>query len=287
MRETVVSLHRDLPPAKTWSYASGDGRYGAVSSHPLSPVIELRTGHSTEIEWIDLLPKEHLFAIDHSLPGCGRNIPEVRTVVHVHGARVPTKDDGYPEDWYVSSQSRVCRYPMQQDATALWYHDHAMGMNRLNVYAGLAGMVLVRDPTEDALALPRGTHEVPLILYDRMLTKSGQLLYPTSGVPDHPWVSEFPGDALCVNGKVRPFFEVEPALYRFRMLNAANSRFYALSLTDRKNLPPDRLRSGFALCARGHAEADSRSRRARRPAGRLQHASGSNDLAANRRAADA
>ncbi len=41
---------------------------------------------------------------------------------------------------------------MQQDATALWYHDHAMGINRLNVYAGLAGMVLVRDPTEDALA---------------------------------------------------------------------------------------------------------------------------------------
>jgi spore coat protein A len=234
MRETSVSLHRDLPPARTWSYASGDGRHGAVSSHPLSPVIELRTGHSTEIEWINLLPKEHLFTIDHSLGGCGRDIPDVRTVVHVHGARVPTKDDGYPEDWYVSSQSRVCRYPMRQDATALWYHDHAMGINRLNIYAGLAGIVLVRDPAEDALALPRGAHEVPLILYDRMLTKSGQLLYPTSGVPDHPWVSEFAGDALCVNGKVRPFFEVEPALYRFRVLNAANSRFYALSLTDRK-----------------------------------------------------
>jgi spore coat protein A len=234
MRETSASFHRDLPPAKIWTYAAAQDRHHAISSHPLSPVIELRTGHPAEIRWINQLPERHLFAIDYSLPGCGHKIPDVRAVVHMHGARVPSKDDGYPEDWFVSGQSRVCRYPLQQDATALWYHDHAMGINRLNIYAGLAGMVLLRDPAEESLSLPRGAHEVPLILYDRMLTRSGQLLYPTSGIPDHPWIPEFSGDALCVNGKVRPFFNVEPTLYRFRILNAANSRFYALSLAGQK-----------------------------------------------------
>ncbi len=234
MREVAVPLHRDLPPAKIWSYAVGDGRHGPLSASLLSPVIELRSHQPVEIEWVNLLPERHLFTIDHSLHGCGPGVPDVRAVVHVHGARTRTRDDGYPEDWYLPGRSRVCRYPMEQDATALWYHDHAMGINRLNIYAGLAGMVLVRDAAEDRVELPRGTREIPLVLYDRLITKSGQLLYPTSADPVHPWVSEFSGDALCVNGKVRPYLEVEQALYRFRILNAANSRFYNLSLSNQQ-----------------------------------------------------
>jgi spore coat protein A, manganese oxidase len=232
MREVVAPLHRDLPPAKLWSYAAG--RHGPGSTNPLSPLIELRSHQAVEIEWVNLLPQRHLFTIDHSLHGCGPGIPDVRAVVHLHGARNRTRDDGYPEDWYLPGRSRVCHYPMQQDATALWYHDHAMGINRLNIYAGLAGMVLVRDAVEDSVELPRQAHEIPLILYDRLLTKSGQLLYPTSADPAHPWVSEFSGDALCVNGKVRPYLEVEPVLYRLRILNAANSRFYTLSLSSQQ-----------------------------------------------------
>jgi hypothetical protein len=149
MREVMVSLHRDLPPAKLWSYAAGDGRHGPISANPLSPVIEVRSHQPVEIEWVNLLPERHLFTIDHSLHGCGPGVPDVRAVVHLHGARTRTRDDGYPEDWYLPGRSRVCRYPMQQEATALWYHDHAMGINRLNTYAGLAGMVLVRDAAED------------------------------------------------------------------------------------------------------------------------------------------
>ena len=235
MRETTVKLHRDLPEANMWTYAAGDLRRGAVSANPLSPVIEARTGEAAEIEWIHMLPEKHLFAIDHTLHGCGTDVPDVRAAVHMHGARTRTKDDGYPEDWFAHGQSRVCHYPMQQDATALWYHDHAMGLNRLNVYAGLAGMVLVRDRMGDGLGLPSGKFEVPLILYDRMLTRGGQLLYPVSDRIDHPWVSEFTGDALCVNGKIRPYFDVEPALYRLRVLNAANSRFFALGLGESRS----------------------------------------------------
>jgi spore coat protein A len=149
----------------------------------------------------------------------------------MHGACVPTKDDGYPEDWFVPGRSSTCHYPLEQEAAMLWYHDHAMGLNRLNMYAGLVGMMLVRDEQEDGLDLPAGKYEIPLTFYDRNFRADGQLFYPTSGNPEHPWVPEFAGDAILLNGKIRPYVEVEPRMYRFRVLNAANSRFFALSLS--------------------------------------------------------
>ena len=221
MREVHAKVHRDVPATRFWSYGAG----------ALAPVIEARSNQPLEIEWANQLPAHHFLPIDFSLHGCGKELPEVRAVVHVHGARVPTKDDGYPEDWYAPGSSRTCHYPLEQDSATLWYHDHAMGLNRLNMYAGLFGLFLVRDKAEDDLNLPSGKYEVPLILYDRDFTADGQLFYPTSGDPDHPWVPEFYADGILVNGKIRPFLEVEPRLYRFRVLNGANSRFFGLSLS--------------------------------------------------------
>jgi len=143
-----------------------------------------------------------------------------------------SKDDGYPEDWFVPGKSLVTHYPVEQDATALWFHDHAMGINRLNVYAGLYGMMLLRDKVEDALHLPSGAYELPLIFCDRNFTADGQLFYDASDDPEHPWIPEFSADALLVNGKIRPYFEAEPTLYRLRMLNVSNSRFFNLSLSN-------------------------------------------------------
>lgn len=219
MREIHVKVHRDLPPTRIWSYGTD----------AVSPLIEARSHVPLEIEWVNELPKNHFLPIDYSLHGCGHDVPDVRAVVHVHGARVRPVDDGGPEFWFVPGESRVNHYPLPQDACTLWYHDHAMGINRLNLYAGLFGMFLVRDAHEDALHLPHDDHEVPLILYDRDFTRDGQLSYPTSGDPEHPWVSEFGADALLVNGKIRPFLEVDPTLYRFRVVDAANSRFFRLS----------------------------------------------------------
>ena len=75
-------------------------------------------------------------------------------------------------------------------------------------------------------------YELPLILYDREVTTDGALYYPTSGDPAAPWGPEFSGDAIIINGKIRPFADVEPRLYRLRILNAANSRFFSLSSTN-------------------------------------------------------
>jgi spore coat protein A len=222
MQEIQAKVHRDVPATRQWSY----GRTA------LAPVIEARSGEALDITWVNNLPKEHFLPIDHSLHGCGKDVPDVRAIAHLHGAKVQSKDDGYPEDWFVPGKSRTCHYPLDQDAAMLWYHDHAMGLNRLNTYAGLFGMFLLRDKVEDALHLPSGKYEIPLVLYDRDFTTDGQLFYGTSGDPEHPWISEFSADGLLVNGKIRPYLEVEPRPYRFRVVNVANSRFFNLHLSD-------------------------------------------------------
>jgi spore coat protein A len=112
-------------------------------------------------------------------------------------------------------------------------------------------MALVRDHDEDALNLPAGKYEIPLTLYDRNLTADGQLLYPVSDDPEHPWVTEFQGDAILINGKIRPYVEVEPRLYRLRVLNAANSRFFNLSFANQHTdqLPFQQIGSDQGLLA--------------------------------------
>jgi spore coat protein A len=216
MREIEGQIHRDLPPTRLWTY---DG------SMP-GPTIEARSGHGLWVEWHNELPERHLFPIDHGLCGAGANEPPVRAVVHVHGAKVPPESDGYPTEWYAPGGSARVHYPIRQDATMLWYHDHAMGITRLNNYAGLFGVFLVRDEVEDALRLPSGPFEIPLVICDRLIDRDGHLRYPTSGTPDAPWVPEVYGDALLVNGKLFPYLEVEPRRYRFRVLNASNGRIF-------------------------------------------------------------
>ncbi|HEY0341103.1 MAG TPA: multicopper oxidase, partial [Steroidobacteraceae bacterium] len=222
MREAWTNVHRDLPPTRFWGY---NGKMPG-------PTIEVRRDKPVLIEWASELPKQHLFPVDYTLHGAGHDVPDVRAVVHVHGARVPADADGYPENWYVGGKSATYRYPNRQDAATLWYHDHAMGIERLNVYAGLFGTFLVRDEVEESLRLPSGEFEIPLLICDRQFTADGQLYYPTSGVPESPWVSEVYGDVVLMNGKISPYLEVEPRPYRFRMVNASNARFYYIALSD-------------------------------------------------------
>jgi spore coat protein A len=221
MREIETRVHRDLPATRVWAY--GETVPG--------PTIETRTGRGLLVEWSNELPPRHFLPIDRGLHGAHSDRPEVRTVVHVHGAKAPPESDGYPDDWYAPGRSATYHYPNRQDAATLWYHDHAMGIERLNQYAGLFGMFIVRDDVEDALRLPDGRYDVPIILCDRLFGADGQLRYPTSGSANSPWVAEVHGDCTLVNGKLFPYLNVEPRLYRFRFLNASNSHFYYLSLS--------------------------------------------------------
>jgi spore coat protein A, manganese oxidase len=220
MREVECKIHRDLPPTHLWGFGS---------SSP-GPSLETRSNQGLIVEWVNNLPSKHFLPIDHNLDGAGRDVPEVRSVIHLHGGKTPPESDGYPEHWYAPGKSATYHYPNRQNACMLFYHDHTMGINRLNIYAGLMGLFFVRDETEDALDLPRGAYEIPLLIYDRFLKADGQLTYPVSGKPDAPWVPEAFGDAMLVNGKLFPYLEVEPRRYRFRLMNGSNGRFYRFSL---------------------------------------------------------
>ncbi len=219
MRAVESRVHRDLPPTTFWSFGS---------TSP-GPTFETRRGQGLWIEWVNQLPKTHFLPIDHTIHGAEADKPQGRAVVHVHGARVAPESDGYPERWFDTGQSASYYYPNDQDAATLWYHDHTMGINRLNVYAGLMGVYLIRDAAEDALNLPRDRYDIPLLICDRLLRSDGQLDYPVSGDPDSPWVDDATGDAILINGKLFPYLDVEPRKYRFRLINGSNGRFLRLA----------------------------------------------------------
>jgi spore coat protein A len=220
VKQIFCRLHRDLPPARMWSYGE--------TSAPV--LIEAHSNQGVLIDWVNNLPAKHFLPLDAPMKGM-EDAPETRMVTHVHGARVPSLSDGYPEDWFAPGQSKLCFYPNGQDATALWFHDHAMGNSRFNVFAGLMGWYLIRDAHEQSLGLPSGRYELPLQIYDRSFDPAGQLYYPNP--PDEGvWAQEFLGDAMVVNGKVKPFLDVEPRPYRLRIVNTANSRFFSLALSN-------------------------------------------------------
>ena len=225
MREFQSKVHRDLKATRVWGY-------GLASP---GPTFETRSGQGLMVEWVNLLPSAHLLPIDHNIHGAERSKPDVRTVVHLHGAKVPPDSDGYPENWFVRGKSALYYYPNKQDATMLWYHDHALGITRLNVFAGLFGAFFIRDKIEDALKLPKGRYEIPLIIYDRNFDRLGRLNYSISPQFRAPWVPEFSGNMILINGKIFPYLEVEPRKYRFRVVNVANSRIFQLSLSNDKS----------------------------------------------------
>jgi spore coat protein A len=238
MAEFRRKVHPDLPPTTLWGY---DGAWPG-------PTFETRTGHPINVQWVNSLPDRHLLdeAYDTTIHGADLGEPRVRTVVHLHGAKLLPDSDGYPEAWFTRDwqktgpffTTKVYHYPNDQEASNLWYHDHSLGIVRLNVFAGLAGFYFIRDEFEDDLNLPRGRYEVPLLIQDRIFGADGSLQYPTVTDGTHEvWIPEFFGDVACVNGRAFPYLEVEPRKYRFRLLNGSNSRFYHLTLVDGAGKP--------------------------------------------------
>lgn len=233
MKEFKYQLHSELPATTVWGY---EGSYPG-------PTIEVKTNERVYIKWQNKLPSQHLLPIDHTVHGAHNDVPDVRTVVHLHGANVESESDGYPEAWFTKDfkevgpyfKKEVYRYDNQMRSCMLWYHDHTLGITRLNVYAGLAGLYIIRNEYEQSLNLPSGRYEIPLVIQDKTINQDGSLYYPHQPSPpiDSLAVSivpEFFGDCNVVNGRVWPYMDVEPRKYRFRLLNAANTRFYRIRL---------------------------------------------------------
>lgn len=184
-------------------------------------------------------------------PGNAEAQASVAIVTHLHGGEDSSGSDGNPEAWWTAdgkhgpaystavqteANSAVDQYPNGQQPTTLWYHDHALGLTRLNVLSGLAGFYLIRNP-DDATAqlLPSGEYEMPLAIQDRSFYTDGSLYYPTEGnSPDvHPyWQPTFLGNTIVVNGEAWPNMNVKQGQYRLRILDGSNSRFYQLAFSN-------------------------------------------------------
>jgi spore coat protein A len=228
MKEFQQQLHSELPLTTVWGYDDGTG-----PATP-GPLIEARTDQPVTVNWVNdirelgtgnLRTTHYLQQSGDDLSCTHGAVDDAKTVVHLHGGHVPAAVDGYPESTFLpGAPPEVYVYPNNQQAAPIWFHDHALGITRLNVYMGLAGLYLIRDAVEDALNLPAGAYELPLVLQDRKFNPDGSLSYPGT------WQDMFFGDKVMVNGKVWPFLNVDQGKYRFRVLNGSGSRVYTLSL---------------------------------------------------------
>jgi FtsP/CotA-like multicopper oxidase with cupredoxin domain len=232
-----------------------------------APLLQQYLTVDQTIHWAD--PLNLMCAANPMGAGCfspyGGPVP---AVVHLHGAEDKSDFDGGPEQWFTPTGLRgpafrtyaaagapatpangaVYYYPNDQEATTLWFHDHALGATRLNVYGGLAAFYLLRDGRDTGLAnnpigLPAGNQETEIVFQDRQFDTTGQLLFPDgfpaglNGPPPNPaihpfWNPEFFGDVIVANGVSWPYQNVEPRRYRLRLLNGSNARFYNMAFID-------------------------------------------------------
>ena len=257
--QQVLPASLKLPKTTVWGY---NGTYPgptieALRGTPLTvtyvnnlvnPVLQKYLTVDQTLYWADPLGLSCM--MNPTNPACFQPYAgPVPTVVHLHGAEVLSDFDGSANSWFTpnlaqhgpSFTTNVYTYPNSQEASILWYHDHALGTTRGNVYSGLAGFYLLRDPAKEPATLPSGSYEREIVIQDRQFDTAGQLLFPDgspagiNGPPTNPtmhpfWNPEFFGDVIVVNGKTWPFFNVEPRRYRLRLLNGSNARFYTLSL---------------------------------------------------------
>ncbi len=245
---TQQVLPAGFPVTTVWGY--GDANNPATFSYPGHTIVAHR-GTPVKVRYSSELPATHLLPVD-TTPHCGPNTascaPTGRTIVHLHGGHVGPESDGYPEAWFTADgqtgpffNPEPFDYSNDQEAATLWFHDHALGITRLNVYAGLAAFYILRDDNEAALGLPQFPYEVPIVMQDRVFYPDGSLAYPNAPAPSIPGFEEWPGgpsivpeffgNTIVVNGQTWPFLEVEPRKYRIRFLNGSEARFYRLLLS--------------------------------------------------------
>ncbi len=260
---------------KVWGYGYANGRGATWPGR----TFEVQAGtDTTTVNWFNNLPNVHLLPVDTSLHWC-YSIPGydsytiadngVPVVPHLHGGHTDFQFDGNPEYFFTPGAAITGPqwnnipggftnrfvYDNNVPAGTLWYHDHALGITRLNVYAGLAGFYIVRDQwdtgkPDNPLGLPAFPYELAYAIQDRMFLDTGALFYPAlpgdpayadfidgEGVtlPNDQFpgggptaLAEFFGDHMVVNGKIWPKADVEPRHYRIRLLNGCDSRFMAL-----------------------------------------------------------
>jgi spore coat protein A, manganese oxidase len=288
MRQFTDQLHPALGPTTLRGYTNAANT--GVQKH-LEGAILAQVNRPVRITWSNELPATIPMPVDPTLVDpFGQNLTHDRVAPHLHGGLVPWPSDGGPFHWFTNGGLRKGDsvpapwlpdasglimtddywYPNIQSARFMWYHDHAVGITRLNPYMGLASGFILTDANEGLLPsagptlmkmlrIPEGdlTRQVHLVIQDKIFAASpynsgaSDLWYPYlydtqffgapakggSPLPTPSLVPEFWGDTMLVNGTVFPYIDVEPRRYRFRILNACNTRFMRLRLAASQGRP--------------------------------------------------
>lgn len=295
--KTLLNPHTGNPiVTKTWGYDINGaflGIYGAT--------VEATKGTPLQMTFINNLRDEvngqmgtgpfltkHLLEMDYTLDGTDLGEPDCRITTHLHGGNIPYTSDGHPDAWATNDPAVQAKwvkdpdpsigfpgrtashalptysYPNSQEACTLWFHDHSMGVTRLNAYAGVAAFYVIKDSAVEesgALAnLPKGRYanpavpslqsdefDLPIVIQDKAFNEDGSLVFPTFvnlGTYTYNALHDSNGNALAsirpemwgnvitVNGKAWPYKNVKTQLYRLRLLNGSDSRMYNLWLQD-------------------------------------------------------
>ncbi len=286
--DQLVPSSTGLGPTTLWGYnpANALGEAPPPQRH-LGGIIVGQKGDPIQITFRNNLPQKnnpwgqiHPLPVDVTIPGAENR--QNRVAVHLHGGLVPWISDGGPFDYFGPGGSHgdsflnnqvlnpfadpgqaEYYYPLNQSARFMWYHDHAVGITRLNAYAGIASGMLIRDKFEGKLrnlGLPdfieNGGREIPIVIQDKIFIRDNNILVddptwtgartpgslwydhtypdpvsgPAGSPPDPSAVPEFFGDTMLVNGTTFPEATVEARRYRLRLLNACNARFLNLQL---------------------------------------------------------
>jgi spore coat protein A, manganese oxidase len=288
--EYADQLHPELPSrTRLWGFHSRRNLGGPVEQRHLGGIIVANRGTPLQITFANKLPRHHLLPVDTTIMGA--ELAPNRTSVHFHGGEVPWISDGGPFAWFrpnddLSGPLNIYKvlnpnlqpgeaeyyYPMDQSARFGWYHDHSVGITRLNAYAGIASGILIRDDFERTLVkryglpdfIEKGGRELPLVIQDKIfqdetqdphypgVAATGSLWYPYrytdrwaaaagGDAADLPisCIPEMFGDTMLVNGVVHPKVTVEPRRYRLRVLNATQARFLNLQLYEATSIVGD------------------------------------------------
>lgn len=224
-------------------FAYGTSKHAATVP---GPTIWAVHGIDTYVTWQNHLPSKHILPWDPTIPTA---IPKTKkgipTVVHLHGGIHEPESDGNSNSWFTAGfkergptwTKKKYHFHNNQHPGNLWYHDHAMGLTRINLLAGLIGAYIVRHSDVEApLGLPNDDEfDRPLIVFDRSFRTDGSIYMNSTGNNPsiHPqWQPEYFGDAIIVNGKAWPYMLVRRRKYRFRIINASNARFFKFFFTN-------------------------------------------------------
>ncbi len=179
----------------------------------LGPTIAVRKGETVNVQFINSLGED--------------------SNIHWHGLTTPSVMDGHPKDPVSSGKSFTYTFPVLDRAGTYWYHAHPDRKTARQAYFGLAGGFVVTDSIEESLNLPTGENDIPLIIQDKRLSASGEMIYAPV---KEDMLNGFLGDVPLVNGTPNAFLDVSKTLYRLRFVNGSNARLYKIGFEDSRKM---------------------------------------------------